>query len=582
MSLRQRLTEDSGLRVRFRKAPEIMDTLPISKKEDDFANISASNMENGNLIDVDQLNKFRTLSKYRNERYEAYEMMMQDSIISAALEMYADDATQYNDDGQVIWVESDNQDIIKAGNRLLDVLGINANSWRYIYALCAYGDVYLQLFNEGDSTSIPSASTQQNVLRIKPEEAIRPLEEYIEYIPDPSCMFEIQNKGKTCGFVKAPTSTQNNKNTMYQGMYLSTVPRAGIELFNRLSFVHISLTESINRTPECLGIDDENGNTTYYRVKIGKSILDDAYSVTQDLKLLEDSLLLNRLTRSALVRLLEIEVGDMPKPEVESLLRRVKNMLEQKMSANTATGEARSYNAPGPMENIVYFPTKEGKGHITINNLGGDINVKDIADLDYFNNKKLAALKIPKQFLNFDAPEGLGNGTSLTKISSRYAHTIMRIQTAYCEGVTTLLNLFFISKGLVNYVNNFTVKMVSPATVEDAEREERKSTKISQAADLYDFFEGATDETRKKVLIQLLNDVIEEPELAELLENDNSTETPEDINTEGPGPQDNGDTLPPINMDNNDEFQDFNAEEETNEPEPESTTETETDITPEQ
>ena len=94
-------------------------------------------------------------------------------------------------------------------------------------------------------------------------------------------------------------------------------------------------------------------------------------------------MLLNRITKSSIIRLINVEVGDMPKPEVESLLRRVKNMIEQKIALNKNNGEVRSYNSPGPMENIVYFPTKNGKGAITLNNLGGDVNIKDIADIDY-------------------------------------------------------------------------------------------------------------------------------------------------------------------------------------------------------
>ena len=299
-----------------------------------------------------------------------------------------------------------------------------------------------------------------------------------------------------------------------------------VDFYDRRSFVHISLAESISRTPEYLAISDpENNSTTVYKVKSGKSILADAYEAAQTVKLLEDSMLLSRLTKSVLIRLLQIEVGDMPKPEMENLLRRVKNMIEQKIALNKNNGEARSYNSPGPMENIIYFPTKEGKGAITLNNLGGDVNVKDIADIEYFNNKLLSALKTPKQFLNYDSPEGLGNGTSLTKISSRYAHTIMRIQSAYKAGITTLLNLFFLDKGL-EYINKFTVKMVSPATIEDIERDEQMSNRINQVSDILNLISEVVDDQGKiDTLVHLLSEYLNLSEIAGIIKDHNILES---------------------------------------------------------
>ena len=211
---------------------------------------------------------------------------------------------------------------------------------------------------------------------------------------------------------------------------------------------------------------------------------------------------------------MQVEVGDIPKTDVNNLLHRLKNNLEQKMSTDVNSGATKSFNSPGPLDNIVYMPTKNGKGAITVQNLGGDVNVKDIVDLDYFNNKKLAALKIPKQFLNFDSPEGIGgNGQSLTKVSSRYAHTIMRIQNAYLQGITNLLNYFFFDKDQ-DYIGKFTLKMVSPATVEDTERSEQLSNNIQQIGDILGLVGDLPDEKRLAILKELINTKLNMPNVA--------------------------------------------------------------------
>lgn len=525
----QRLFEDK-LKVKFIKNDKKYSGIPITDDKDDLVQKQINSVENGSLLDADAISRFRTLSTDRNEKYEIYENMLSDATIAAAVEMYADDSTQYDPKtGKVIWVESSDPEIANAANRLLDVLQINEKAWRHIYSLCAYGDLYLRIYREKDNADYEDLlHIQPGVIRAKVQDTSRPMEEYVEYVDDPATIYDLQIKDKTSGFVRIRTSNKTNTgaNYLYNGININQINIENVDFYDRRSFVHISLSESINRNPELLAITDtENGSTTVYKVKTGKSILADAYDSTQTLKLLEDSMLLSRLTKSALIRLLQIEVGDMPKPEVEALLRRVKNMIEQKIALNTNTGEARSYNSPGPMENIIYFPTKDGKGAITLNNLGGDVNIKDIADIEYFNNKKLSALKTPKQFLNYDSPEGLGNGTSLTKVSSRYAHTVMRIQNAYKSGITTLLNLFFLDKDL-DYINKFTVKMVSPSTIEDIERDEQTSNRISQVSDIMNLIsESVTEEGKFKVLVSLLSNYLNLSEISSIIQQHSTVET---------------------------------------------------------
>lgn len=523
MGILQNLWEDK-LKVKFIKNPNEFTGVPITDDNSDITIKQINNVDGGSLLDSEAIAMFRRLSSDRQEKYASYENMLSDATIAAAMEMYADDATQYDPKtGKIIWAESTDPDIAAAANRLIDILQLNEKAWRHIYSLCTYGDLYLRIYRDGDNADYEDIlNTQPGVIRTKLQDTSRPMEEYVEYVEDPSTIYDLQIKDKTSGFVRLHTAniTKNATSYIHNTINVHQVNIENIDFYDRRSFVHISLAESISRNPEYLAIDDATtGNTTVYKVKTGKSILADAYEAAQTVKLLEDSMLLSRLTKSALVRLLQIEVGDMPKPEVENLLRRVKNMIEQKIALNTNNGEARSYNSPGPMENIIYIPTKEGKGAITLNNLGGDVNIKDIADIDYFNNKLLSALKTPKQFLNYDSPEGLGNGTSLTKISSRYAHTIMRIQSAYKYGVTTLLNLFFLDKGL-EYINKFNVKMVSPSTIEDIERDEQMSNRIGQVRDIMDLISEITDDSGKlETLVNLLSEYLNLSEIAGIIQN---------------------------------------------------------------
>ena len=564
MGFIQNLFEDK-LKIKFVKNNNEFSGVPITSDKEDITYKQINDIGSGSLLDGEAIATFRRLSSNRQEKYASYENMLTDATIAAAMAMYADDATPYDPrKGKIRWVEAADPDIAKTANRLIEVLQINEKAWKHIYSLCTYGDLYLRIYREGDTADYEDIlNVQPGVIRTKVQDTSRPMEEYIEYVEDPSTIYDLQIKDKTSGFVRmhTTTNTQNANSYIHNSIGVHQVSIDNVDFYDRRSFVHISLAESISRTPEYLAISDpENNSTTVYKVKSGKSILADAYEAAQTVKLLEDSMLLSRLTKSALIRLLQIEVGDMPKPEVENLLRRVKNMIEQKIALNKNNGEARSYNSPGPMENIIYFPTKEGKGAITLNNLGGDVNVKDIADIEYFNNKLLSALKTPKQFLNYDSPEGLGNGTSLTKISSRYAHTIMRIQSAYKAGITTLLNLFFLDKGL-EYINKFTVKMVSPATIEDIERDEQMSNRINQVSDILNLISEVVDDQGKiDTLVHLLSEYLNLSEIAGIIKDHNILESTgsNDIEFDDIG-GDRGDTYnnfgsPSDDFDRNDNF----------------------------
>ena len=257
------------------------------------------------IIDTEAINKFRTLSSDRQEKYNEFEALLQDATIAAAVEMYADDSTQYDyRTGKVIWAESDETDIAKAANRLIDVLGINDKAWTHIYALCTYGDVYLRLYRKGDESDYSelyqAQKSGQMSIRVKPQDKSRPIEEYIEYVDDPASMYDIQVRDKTAGFIRMTNTEAQDTSSYYSNTVTKTLDLNDVNVYDRTSFVHICLSGNIDRHPELIALtDSKTGKTSVYKVKTGKSILADAYEPSQTLKLLEDSMMLSRVTKSA-------------------------------------------------------------------------------------------------------------------------------------------------------------------------------------------------------------------------------------------------------------------------------------------
>ena len=228
---------------------------------------------------------------------------------------------------------------------------------------------------------------------------------------------------------------------------------------------------------------------------------------------------MNRLTKSSILRTINVEIGDMGKTEAQTLLRRIKTMVEQKSAYSTNTS-MQDYVNPAPAENILYFPTHNGVGAVSTAQIGGDVEVGDLNDLDYWKKKLFASLGIPGQYLgDTDDATGFNGGTSLTLISSRYAKTIKRIQNTFIQLYTDIVNLMLFDRGLSDYINKFSLHMQTPATQEERDRRENMSTSINNVREVMSLLDEIEDkQIRLEILKSLLSTVISNQEVIGLIE----------------------------------------------------------------
>ena len=196
-------------------------------------------------------------------------------------------------------------------------------------------------------------------------------------------------------------------------------------------------------------------------------MLIDNYKVWREKALLENAILLNRVTKSSIVRKISVEVGDMSKEQVSVTLRKVKELFEQKTAYQS--GKTMSeYNNPGPIENNIYFATHNGQGAITVESVGGDVDVKGLADLDSWVNKFYSGFGVPKAYYGYtEDGAGFNGGQSLSIISSQFAKGVKHLQNATIQMITDMINLILVNKGLKAYLNNFVLKMKAPLTQEE-------------------------------------------------------------------------------------------------------------------
>lgn len=491
-------------------------------------------------VDTNKLQSFTSVSRNRNELYDTLDAMSQDTTLASVLETYAEDATEMNDQGDIMWCESDDAGALKYVSFLLKSLNVNKNIFKWTSSLCKYGDVYLRLYRESEIED-KFFSKKQDEVNTKRKNALNEdvtirayssgdrYVHYLEQASNPAQVFELTRFGKTAGYIKTnivanpnQTDSLNTMSTFASNMYRFDSNSNDVELYPATEWVHGCLETDSCRSPEEVELFNNTGETeekVKYTVRRGESLLYDSYKTWRELMLLENSVLLNRVTQSSIVRIIGVEVGDMPKENVQPHLMNIKHLIEQKAALSVGSSMSE-YTNPGPVVNNIYIPTRNNQGVLSTQQIGGDVNVGELVDLAYYEDKLFGGLRVPKQYFGrTDDSAGFSGGQSLSIISSRYAKMIKRIQNVVIQMITDAINLILIDTGNQNYINKFTLKMLSPTTQEEVDRRENVTNKVALVNDIMSSITDIEDTTIKlKILKSLLSDTITNTEVISLLQ----------------------------------------------------------------
>lgn len=485
-------------------------------------------------LDTAAIENFTSISNSRDQVYQLIDTMCQDSAVSSIVRTYTEDVCEPSDTGHVVWCESPDPNISKFINYLLNVINVDKNIFSWVYCLIKYGDVYLRLYRESDyedpmfkkeSRTTLNENLQESekekldeAIKISLHSANDQYSYYVEMVSDPGTMFELTKFGQTYGYIEVPNADKPFDQTSYVGgtagvmsnPFAFNYKSGDVNIHQADDFVHACLEDNISRTPETVDLFYEDpevkdgGINHSYKVKRGKSLLYDAYKIWREKALLESAILLSRITRSGIVRKVSVEVGDMPKEQVQQTLRRVKELFEQKSAINNGQSFSE-YNNPGAVENFIYHATHDGKGAITVESVGGDFDPKQLTDLDWWNNKFYSSFGIPKQYFGWtDDGAGFNGGSSLTIISSVYSKGVKRIQNTILQAITDIINLILLNKGCKAYLNNFVLKMQAPVTQEELDRRENLNNRANAISSINSLFSDVEDKSRRLTILKSL------------------------------------------------------------------------------
>ena len=445
------------------------------------------------------ITSLRALSNDRQSKINDYREMLRDGVTLSAVELISEDASLVdNDTGLAAWVESaDNPDFAEMMTSFLrNKFRINDIIYPLAFNIVTFGECFV--------------NTNYSNIEYRKEYAVG---DYFT-IAEPEDVVHIYRYGVPLGYLFRPQSKD------------SSMLEDTDKLLPERSFIHF-ISDRASR--------DHLSSGSY--IQYGSSFLEAARQYYKQRQLLDDLLILARLTRSSFYRLFSVDVGSASSQDTARMIRELKTAVSSKQSINVSTEVFSSKSSPILTGGNVYFPVRNGQGAVNVQEVGGEVNVSALADIDYFDDRYYGALKVPKQFLgqSDEAPGGIGD-TTLTQLDIRYARTVKRCQRIIKSGLKDLIYWYCSIHNILP--PSFTIEMPRILTAEDTRLSDIQKAEIETTSSILELVKNV-DETifenadKAKLIAALLNrvsndeDIIDSLNLNQFIKKDNQSSNEE-------------------------------------------------------
>ena len=365
--------------------------------------------------------------------FKDYEQMDSDAIISSALDIYADESTMKSEYGEVLQINTDNDQIKEILHNLFyDIVNIEFNLWPWIRNMCKYGDFFLKLeIHEKYGITNVVPIPVYDVSRLEGIDPENP--EYVKFL--------IETSTTEARYKQEQSSTK--------------------EELENYEVAHFRLLSDSNYLP------------------YGKSQIEGGRKIYKQLTLMEDAMLIHRIMRAPEKRVFKLDIGNIPPSEVDNYMQQVINKMKKAPVVDETTGD---YNLKYNMQNITedfFLPVRGGDSGTNIESLPG-LTYEATEDIEYLKNKLLSALRIPKAFLGYE--EGIGSKATLAAEDVRFARTIERIQRITLSELTKIAIVHLYAQGYQDSeLTNFELTLTNPSTIYEQEKIELWNNKTSLA-----------------------------------------------------------------------------------------------------
>jgi hypothetical protein len=379
----------------------------------------------------------------RAQLYSDYDVMDTDAIVASALDIISDECTLKNEMGEVLQIRSSDEDVQKIlYNLFYDVLNIEFNMWSWIRQMNKYGDFFLKLEiaeKFGVYNVIPY--TAYHIMRQENYDKENPSAIRFRFSPDGYV-------GGTGQFT-VPNQQQDDASGIY---------------FENYEMAHFRLLTDVNYLP------------------YGRSYIEPARKLFKQYTLMEDAMLIHRISRAPEKRIFYINVGAIPPNEVENFMQKTIRTMKKTPYIDERTGE---YNLKYNMQNMLedfYIPVRGNDQTTKIDTTKG-LEYNGIEDVAYLRDKLFAALKVPKAFMGYE--KDLSGKATLAAEDIRFARTIDRLQRIILSELYKIALVHLYTQGYRGEtLTNFELSLTTPSIIYDQERIALMKEKVDLAKNI--------------------------------------------------------------------------------------------------
>ena len=470
---------------------------------DDEVPFIGSELESQEVLDL--IRKVKNLSQSRKSIYEDYKYMLQDAIISGCVELIADEASIIDDiTGMSYWVDCPSSPKFEKelNEWLKNTIEINKLVWRMAWQLLVDGGFFLRTFKNDDEAR-----------------KYIDLGDYFELVKDYLSVTDITMYGKTISYQWQDEKDENN-----------------ISLTKDDEFIHIFWDKGAYETITVEYSEKDNEGIYTRKTKdckavYGTSYLENSRQAFLILDLIDTMLLSARVNKTTLTRLIMTEVGTAGKTETKRIIDRVKGAF--KVSSLKINNSYKEGDKTATIQNV-YIPTRNGKGEVRVDEFGGNADIRDISDIEYYTDKLMASLRVPKAFLGLDSniTAGLGANT-MTKVDIRYARLIKTVKTFIKEAIEEMVKFKISTSSELmkkDDKHDWTIETVPVSTAEEDEKATTLQTVVGVAEQIKGLLSDCSKVDMDALTKYLLDYILDLPD-SELFYNENTDSEEEVDNT---------------------------------------------------
>ena len=242
-----------------------------------------------------------------------------------------------------------------------------------------------------------------------------------------------------------------------------------------------------------------------------------AIKPVNQLRMIEDAVVIYRIVRAPERRIFYVDVGNLPKVKAESYLRDVMARYRNKLVYDASTGEIRDDRKHMSMLEDFWLPRREGAKGTEVSTLPGGQNLGEITDVQYFQKKLYKALNVPVSRMESEQGFNLGKAAEITRDELKFTKFIQRLRKRFTQVFGDILKTQLVLKGIItiedwqkinSHIQYDYLKDGYFAELKEAEIM-RERLSLAQEVSPYIGKYYSVDFIRKKVLRQSDEDIIE-------------------------------------------------------------------------